>query len=262
MLFTILTATYNRAYALPQLYESLRTQTFRDFEWIIVDDGSSDGTRGLVESWHPGFPIRYSWQPNSGQHVALNRAVALACGELSYAVDSDDYLLPRALEILSNRWSELPNKERFACLTGLCARPDGKWVSAPFPSDPFDCFSYGAAMRHWRGDLSGVVRTDVWKQNPFPVFPGETFIPLGVVWAKLLNRYAARYINERLLVATYASDGLGRATRDIRWSNPRGTVLFCWTELKQWDSPPLRRIKAAINLARFAPVAAWSMLTH
>ena len=67
---TVFTPTFNRAYILENLYRSLQRQSFRDFEWLIVDEGSSDNTQTLVESWRGEdnpFPIRYVRQENGGK---------------------------------------------------------------------------------------------------------------------------------------------------------------------------------------------------
>jgi glycosyltransferase involved in cell wall biosynthesis len=255
MKFAILTATYNRAYILPKLYASLCDQTFRDFEWVIVDDGSCDGTKDLVASWEPFFEIRYVWQPNRGKHTALNRGVPMAKGELIYAIDSDDYLLPNALEILNRRWNEIPEPRRFACLTGLCRRPDGSLISGTLPSDPFDSFSYGLSLRTWKGDRTGVVRADAWREFPFPEFPGEHFIPEGVVWSRLINKYGIRYFNEPLLVATYSEGGLSSSKQDLRWYNPRGAALMYGIIATATGAPPKQRLRAGINSVRFSLVA-------
>ena len=98
--FTVFTPTYNRAYTLHRVYESLKAQTYRDFEWLIVDDGSNDNTRELIQKWQNEslFSIRYIYQQNSGKHIAFNRAVREAKGELFLTLDSDDACVEEALE--------------------------------------------------------------------------------------------------------------------------------------------------------------------
>src|SRR5437879_13793520 len=108
MRFTVLTPTYNRAHLLEGVYRSLCAQTFRDFEWVIVDDGSTDGTRQLVASWKSFFPIRYTWKPNGGPTSALNAGISAAAGEFIMQVDSDDRLVPHALERFDYRWKQIP----------------------------------------------------------------------------------------------------------------------------------------------------------
>src|SRR5947209_20534442 len=106
MLFTVFTPTYNRRHCLNRVYESLLAQTFRDFEWLIIDDGSNDDTASLVQQWQneAAIRIRYELQPNQGKHVAFNRAVQLAAGECLVPLDSDDRCVPIALERLNQRW--------------------------------------------------------------------------------------------------------------------------------------------------------------
>src|SRR5690242_19362698 len=101
-LFTVFTPTYNRAHTIERVYRSLCTQNCRDFEWLVVDDGSTDGTEALIRQWQheAEFPIRYFWQPNAGKHVAMNRGVAEASGSLFLTLDSDDACVPWALERL------------------------------------------------------------------------------------------------------------------------------------------------------------------
>src|SRR5207237_1817583 len=104
--FTVFTATFNRAHTLPRVYDSLRVQTLTDFEWLVVDDGSTDGTRELVAGWaaQPAFPIRYFHQENSGKHVAENVAVREAHGRFTATLDSDDWYAPDALESSLAAW--------------------------------------------------------------------------------------------------------------------------------------------------------------
>src|SRR5688572_23550113 len=104
--FTVFTPTHNRAHTLQRVYDSLRGQTFRDFEWLIVDDGSKDGTDRLAAAWarSADFEIRYRRQPNRGKHVAFNAGVRDARGELFLPLDSDDACVPRALERFIHHW--------------------------------------------------------------------------------------------------------------------------------------------------------------
>ena len=99
-IFTVFTPTYNRAHTLSRVYKSLADQTFKNFEWLIVDDGSTDGTKVLIEKWteEASFPIRYFYQENQGKHIAHNLGVKKARGELFLSLDSDDTCVPEALE--------------------------------------------------------------------------------------------------------------------------------------------------------------------
>ena len=145
--FTVFTATYNRAHTLHRVYDSLKAQTFRDFEWLVVDDGSSDTTEDLVRQWRrqSDFAIRYIWQNNAGKHIAVNRGVQQARGELFLIVDSDNAFVSEALERLKFHWDSIPEgeKEEFSAVTCLCEDPDGNLVGSRFPFDPL-------TRIHWR----------------------------------------------------------------------------------------------------------------
>ena len=114
MLLTVCTPTYNRAHTLPRLYESLVRQTSQDFEWLVVDDGSTDNTRELVDGWvaEGRIRIRYVYKENGGKPSAHNLGVRLAAGELFFCVDSDDYLTDNAVELILSAWENADRKIR------------------------------------------------------------------------------------------------------------------------------------------------------
>ena len=121
MNITVFTPTYNRAYILSQLYQSLQRQTYKDFEWLIVDDGSVDDTESLVSNWlndNNEFPIRYYKKENGGKCRAINYGVELARGRLFFNVDSDDYLTDDALEKVAKWESDLPKNGLYCGLVG------------------------------------------------------------------------------------------------------------------------------------------------
>jgi glycosyltransferase involved in cell wall biosynthesis len=254
MRFTVLTATFNRAHTLVATYQSLCAQTLRDFEWVIVDDGSTDGTRDLVFTWKPFFPIRYSWKPNGGKHTAVNLGVAQATGDFVAIVDSDDRLVPDALERLDCRWREIANSERFSSLVALCCADDGSVYGGKLSRDYVDvCCLKDALAQVGSADRWGIIRADVLRQFPYPELKNERFVLEGLVWNRILRKYAARFINEPLLIAGYAPDGLGRQG-DLRFSSPKGAVLY-HTELAFSDLPAAARFKSLINVVRFSWVA-------
>lgn len=204
--FTVFTPTYNRAHTLQRVYDSLRAQTFRDFEWIVVDDGSTDDTLALVKRWEAeaDFDLRLIAQEHGGKHVATNRAVAAARGELFLTADSDDSFVPTALERFKHHWDSIPEGERarFSAVTALVADEHGRLVGTRFPRDPTDSNSLEIHYRyHVRGEKWGFQRTDVMRDHPFPVIPGyRGLVPEGVVWRAIARRYRTRYVNEILRV--------------------------------------------------------------
>jgi glycosyltransferase involved in cell wall biosynthesis len=204
-LFTVFTATYNRAHTLGRPYESLLQQTCRDFEWIVVDDGSTDGTSELVERWQAEawFPIRRIQQTNQGKHIASNRAAIEASGALFVTLDSDDACLPHALERLKVHWEAIPagERERFSAVAGLCQDQHGRLVGTPFPRDVLDADNLEIRYRYKvKGDKWGFQRTDVMRAFPYPAFAEKGVVAPSLAWNAIGSRYLTRWINEPLLI--------------------------------------------------------------
>jgi glycosyltransferase involved in cell wall biosynthesis len=255
--FTVLTPTYNGGHLLGRVYECLRAQTFRDFEWIIVDDGSTDGTKELVSSWRASFPIRYFWKPNGGQHTAENLGVSMAHGEFVVFLDSDDLCTPNALERFDYHWRQIPDPSQFANLSCLCRTPAGKIIGKPFPGNPVDAFTFREQVRYRKYEGWGIIRTDVLRQFPFP--EGERFVPAGLVWNRISRKYAARYFNEVLRIYEPNPNGVSSNVTELRASSPKSTLTY-YRELAFSPAPILLRLRAAINYARFAAIATYRKL--
>jgi glycosyltransferase involved in cell wall biosynthesis len=204
-LFTVFTATCNQSKTLPRVYESLCAQTCRNFEWLIVDDGSNDGTEGLVQNWQreAEFPIRYIWQENQGKYVAFNRGVEQAKGALFLTLDSDDACIRTALERLAYHWHQIPSEARdqYCSVSVLCRDEQGDLIGEPFPNDVIDTSLPDMIYKyHLNGAKWHFTRTDLLRQFPFPKIEGERFIPAGVVWNAVGREYKSRFVNETLRI--------------------------------------------------------------
>jgi glycosyltransferase involved in cell wall biosynthesis len=218
--FTVFTATFNRAHTLHRVYNSLRAQTFLDFEWLIVDDGSVDGTLEQVARWRAeeAMAIRCLSQPHSGKHVAWNRAVGAARGELFLPLDSDDACPPDALARLKAHWDALTREERasFSCVAGLCVDQHGQIVGDLYPRSPLDAdhlrLFYELKVR---GEKWGFQRTDVLREFPFPELPGAEYITERVIWDRIAEHYKTRYVNEvfRIYYVNEDNPSVGAAER-------------------------------------------------
>ncbi len=231
MIYSLLTPTYNRAHTLPKVYESLKAQTLLDFEWIIVDDGSTDNTGFLVNGWikEAPFVIRYFKQSNAGHHVATNKAILEAQGEFCLPLDSDDRLLPEALEMFWLYWKSIPVAQRkdYVGVTALIQTQSGQILGQKFRQHIFDSdtttLSY---ILRFGGDRKGMLRTDILKENPYPVFEAERFISDSIIWHRIARTYKTRFINEVLCVSDYLSDGQTLNTIKHLLDNPKGSSLY------------------------------------
>ncbi len=254
--FTVFTPTYNRAHTLNGVYESLCVQTFKDFEWIIVDDGSTDNTDELVSGWvDEGLvDIVYIKQKNQGKHVAHNTAVDNANGSLFLVFDSDDKCIPETLEIFRKYWEEIPRnvRSKYSTLSVLCMNQFGEIVGPEYPDFIIDCQSFSEQLKlRSGGERWGINTTESMRANKFPVFQGERFVPEGLVWNRLSNNYRARFVNLPLRIYEQQIDGLSKKNVAIRTQSPRGTLLY-YSESMSLPLSWKQRLKNASNLVRFS----------
>lgn len=254
MRFTVFTPAYNRGYMIEQLYESLCRQTFRDFEWVVVDDGSTDNTEEVMQRLMAGdhfFPIVYEKQNNGGKHRAWNRGVELACGELFFGCDSDDYLTDDALEIADRIERSIPTEEkvRFAGICGLKAYQDASVVGTTFEDAEYMDMTHLERIRNnVVGDKSEVIYTAVWKNYKYHEFEGEKFI----TEATSLNSMAAdglkmRYFNAVVKIIEYRSDGLSASSVTQFMNSPRGYGLYIHQQIEHGLLRGKRKWRAIAN---------------
>lgn len=221
---TILTPSYNRAHTLPALYESLLKQDTDVFEWLVVDDGSTDATRKLVEGWQGEgkISIRYLHKQNGGKHTALNEGIRLIESELTFIVDSDDWLPENAVEII------LQYHEKYREMEGLCGYsflrfyPDGKVNDAFYPQDEWiDTYINARINAGIAGDKAEVFFTDVLRQYPFPVYEGEKFVPEDLIWVQMSGPYKMVHINRCVYISDYLEGGLTCSGKRMKIHSPK-----------------------------------------
>ncbi len=201
---TVFTPTYNRVASLPRCFECLKKQTYKNFEWIIIDDGSTDGTDKLVESFkseNPFFELTYIYQENRGKHTAKNIAAKLAKGEFFITLDSDDACTDDALEVFLSEWEKIPEADRNGYYGISCRSSDleGNIHGTPMTCEYIDSNDLDFKMKHKiKGELWGMVRTDVVREFPSPEEKGFKFYPENIIWNRVGRKYKARYINKAL----------------------------------------------------------------
>lgn len=234
MKLTIHTATYNRAYILPKAYESLCAQTCKDFEWIITDDGSSDGTDELVRSWQNqdnGFPIVYNPMPHVGLPRAINSGVEKASGEWFMRLDSDDRLIPPTVEKVLGWIAEIESDKSFVGVGFARCQPDGSFMKPQTPLiDPkvgyVDADNIERAKYNLDMDMCEAERTSLLREFPHQCWPGESFAPEQLNHnAIALAGYKYRWRAEKLYICDYLTDGLTQSDSIVK-RNPMGYAMM------------------------------------
>lgn len=254
MIITVFTPTFNRAYSLPRLYNSLKEQTRLDFEWLLVDDGSTDNTKEVVASFirDNAISIRYIKQENGGKHRAINRGVQEANGDWFFIVDSDDYLPDDAIELLWRECSLVSCESIIGGVSGIKSYPNNKRVGGVLSFDHLRCnpieFRY---KYHVKGDMAEMWRTKILKEFPFPSFPNELFMDESVVWFRIAQKYDVNYFNKTIYYCEYLEDGLTRNIRRVYRNSPKGSMLYCLQMINLKQTPLIAKLKAATNYWRY-----------
>ena len=229
--FTVCIPAFNRGHLLPRLFESIRTQTFKDFEVVVVDDGSTDDTRTVVAEFRKEapFPVHYVFQENAGKPSATNAGVDAASGFMFVIADSDDLLPPLCLETMHKAWQAVPDKAKCAGVLGLTSflHDPGKVIGQAFPEE-------GMLMNHAEmllsygitgGKMQGV-RSDLMRRFRPRLFPGEKFIRESDLWHRLGLSHKFVCVNEILRICEFQPGGLSSQGMDAVLQNPRGSAAY------------------------------------
>ena len=230
---TIFTPTYNRAHTLVRTYNSLCQQTCKDFEWLIIDDGSTDNTRVVVEKWicNSDFKIRYIYQENQGMHGAHNTAYKNITTELNTCIDSDDYMPVDAVENIITFWHE-NRSNKYAGIIGLDQREDGSIIGTTFRLELKETTLMNFYANGGKGDKKLVYRTDIVKQYPeYPLFDGERYVGLAYKYMLIDQDYKLLTLNKPLVIVEYQADGSSNMMWKQYWNNPRGFAFLRKTEM-------------------------------
>lgn len=241
-MITVLTPTYNRGYCLENLYNSLRNQSDKDFEWIVVDDGSTDDTEEKVMIWAgdtKDFSIHYYKQKNGGKHRAVNYGVTLAIGEYTFIVDSDDSLTEDCIFKINGWIEEIDGDSSFAGVSGVRGRNKDSIIGS-FPSDKYyiDASNIERARLGLLGDKAEVYRTNILRSYPFPEFEGERFLPENVVWDEIAHDgYKLRWHRDVIYICEYLEDGLTKNSDSFIKKSFNGYTLAKKKAFHYYPSP-------------------------
>lgn len=259
MMITVLTPTFNRG-GLQSLWDSLQKQTVKEFEWLVVDDGSTDGTKDLITKLQEksDFPIRYIYKSNGGKHTALNGGIQTICSELIFIVDSDDCVTDDAVESILKIHKKYRSQNNICGYAFLRAFPDGKVNGKKFNVDE----KIGSYIDvRVNGDDTGADKAEVFKTHclkefPFPEYPNEKFLGEDLVWVRMARKYEMVHINKAIYVGNYLEDGLTNNRRKHNIASPIGCMHRA-EEFMESDLKTRYRIKGGLQYivyGRFAGV--------
>lgn len=239
---TVFTPTHNRGYIIANAYNSLCRQTCKDFEWIVVDDGSTDNTEELFAQWMTadnGFPIYYKKVTNGGKQRAANLGAKLAKGELFLNLDSDDYLTDDAIETVIKWESTISSKkEQFAGVAGCRCHFDNSLIGETFEGEFLDASTLDRDRYNINGDKVEIFYTELLRKYPFQEFDGEKFIAEGVVWMEICfyEKKVLRWFNKAIYCCEYLNDGYSAHALQLSIQNPKG-ILYNSLKIIEMTEP-------------------------
>lgn len=242
MRFTIAIPTYNRKELISRTLKSLEDQHFKDFEVVIIDDGSTDDTEAYLRAYMEGSDMlmRYFRQSNGGKHMALNHAIEKAEGEFFLILDSDDWMLPEALETLSKAWDQIPEPSRkdFSGVMARAMEPSGDFIGKPFPTDPFISsyvdfhFISGIKIGPFK-DCVDFIRTDLIKKYRFPEIKEARFVPEAYITDQIGMKYQLYCISSVVEIKEYQEEGITKNIDEYKKKSAHGMIAYYEVLLKE-----------------------------
>jgi hypothetical protein len=233
---SILTATFNRSPDLRRCFASLLAQSSLEFEWVVVDDGSSDDTLAQLDYMRRTAPfhVEVASKGNGGKHTALNLGVPICRGEFVLILDSDDELLPHGVATLIEATTALPS-HAVGLIGNLVDHTTGSCLGTPIPPSIALTTGNGLYQMKVRADTFRAYRSSLLRSFPFPVVPGERFMPENVVWDAIDGVGPMRVVHAPVVRCTYQPDGLSSQVARMRRSSPRGFAMSL--ESSAWATP-------------------------
>ena len=222
---TIVTPSYNRAHTLTRVYDSLKKQTFRDFKWIIMDDGSTDNTKEIVDNFKSEglLEIEYFWNENQHKFITVFEGIKKVTSQYFMIVDSDDSYPTDSLQILFDEVEKISNQDEYISVIGLSQYTDGKIVGNQYPNNGFDGSIFDMRYKYKvRGDKFGIFITKTYQQLlknfDYSPYKNKGYIPQSVFF----NTYDAdgvrtKFVNK--VVRNYhLDDDDANSVSNTRWT--------------------------------------------
>ena len=228
-LLTILTPTYNRGKYLEDIFKVLQQQTNQNFEWLIVDDGSTDNTKEIVESFIESnkLRIRYFCKENGGKHTAVNYGLKYISTKLTVILDSDDTFTNDAVEVIEKTYNENKNEENICGFTFLRQRKNGDLFGKAFPREGRYNFSEWRLSKISTGERCDVFYSEIMKQYPFSEYEGEKYIGESTMMIKMSYKYDMIGKNIVIGISDYLEGGLTDSNRMLRLHSLLGSIEYC-----------------------------------
>jgi glycosyltransferase involved in cell wall biosynthesis len=204
-LISIWTPTWNRATLLERVWKGLNSQSYKNIEWIIGNDGSTDETAEVIKELasRSEFPISViTASMRVGKARMDNEGISRARGEFIIECDSDDYLLPQAVEVLVDAWNSITelDRENYVGVLALCSNEQS--VKGPsLPNHQFDSIWNALRNKFDAGsDMISFIKLKDWRRHPFPEV--DFVIPEGITWA-IIGHKKVRVCPEILMIKEY-----------------------------------------------------------
>lgn len=266
MYFTVFTPTYNRAYILGQAYESLVNQTFQDFRWLVVDDGSRDNTEELVEKWKQEglLNIVYIKQENMGRFGAYNTAIPYFEGELFAFLDSDDQLKENALEELKNAWEGRDKKyqpEPIGIIFYM-ENKEGKIHGNALPDVYCDYLTNIRGKYRVEGDKGMAYDRKIIEKFSYPLFPGEKFIGDDIIFNRMSKAGGMVILGKALYLRDYPEDSLTKNIASVHYHSPRGMAFYYKEKMQYYQGYFIRKLNCAMKYVSFSKIAGQKIYTE
>ncbi|WP_049164038.1 glycosyltransferase family A protein [Ligilactobacillus salivarius] len=228
-LLTILTPTYNRGKYLGDIFKVLQQQTNQNFEWMIVDDGSTDNTKEIVGSFIESnkLRIRYFYKENGGKHTAVNYGLKYISTKLTVILDSDDTFTNDAVEVIEKTYSENKNEKNICGFTFLRQRKNGELFGKAFPREGRYNFSEWRLSKISTGERCDVFYSEIMKQYPFSEYEGEKYIGESTMMIKMSYKYDMIGKNIVIGISDYLEGGLTDSNRMLRLHSLLGSIEYC-----------------------------------
>lgn len=257
---SVFTPTYNRAYVLTRAYNCLKEQTFQNFEWVLIDDGSNDGTEQLVQAWmdEGKIDIVYKYKKNGGRFSAYNAACELFNGELVVFLDSDDQFVENALEIIYNFWENIQDKDRVSGIIGNMKQPDGQQLGTDFPSNIKRERSYILFDKYGiKGDRLLVFKTEIAVAHRYKLYENEKFGGDNIVFNAINDELPMEIMREPVAIREYLPDSITNNLLKNHLASKQGIRDHYLDALKHEKYNQINIAKHCIGFVAYAKMTGW-----